>query len=291
VEYLAFIHLECLNTACTSWHSRESGIGIAYFKENREDPARNRLRYMGLAVQAYTRPPDFNVQGAPYLVDRNGHLYVYFKDLDGVDAKGHPVNEHAAVARTELAELVRRARQPVGTTPKWQKFEAGGWESEGIGGRSSALAGIPGDAILHTGAAYSRYTRKYYMTAYHESNTRYVKAGALANRMNEVDLFESTDLVSWKKSAVVFGADTYAPVTGRNADGSATYAAGYQYVTVTPSESGAWTTGIVGQSMNIYSVYNRGSGARKVEVREKTVHFDPSDCVTDANGKPSCGVP
>lgn len=280
VELISFVHVECLNGPCSrpgGYSTRQSGIGLAYYKEGYNN---NQFRFLGLAVIPYQFPDDFNVQGAPYLIS-GGNIYMYYSDRDTL---GYP---HVAVARTSLSSLIQAARSG-GLTPVWKKYRLGAWTEPGLGGNFTGLEknttgnGIPIQHIVHSGALYSRYTKKYYLTTYVNANQAAPFEGW--PKGNGVFLFESTDLLNWNFKATLIWAGT-PPIVSNS---PLFYAPGFEYLNLTSTSTTAWSDGTAGQSFFVFAHYDAGSGSNKMSTYRSTVYLNSSDC---AGGPSKCGPP
>lgn len=266
LELLAFVHVECWDAVCNGLG--HGGIGVAYYKEGYND---NKFSYLGSVITAKNFPDNFNIQGAPYIV-KDGFIYIYYSDRD--DA-GHP---HVAVARVGLDQLISAARggQP---SPSWSKYYNGQWSQSGIDGDFSGLSQIPGYHIVHSGAAYSSYTKKYYLTTYVNANQPSAFQGWPVG--NGVFLFDSVDGINWSFQKTLYWAGVPPQIPG-----SSLYFPGFEYVSVVSTDPGAWGNGVVGDSFHVYAVFNDGAVDEKIRVYRMSVNLESSDCLGGASG---CG--
>lgn len=276
VELISFIHAECLDVPCTSAQTQRSGIGVAYFKQGENN---NKYRYMGLVVTPYGDPANFNIQGAPFLISGD-YLQFYYSDRDSSD--GSP---SVAVARTYLPDLIAAARSG-NSSPHWQKYSSGNWQQPGLGGAFSALGnasnGIPGWHITHSGAAYSTYAKKYYLTTYVNADQPPAFPGWPQG--NGVFLFESSDSINWTFKTTLY----WAGVTAASPNPPPAHTPGFEYVTITSTDPGAWSYGTVASTFYVYAPFDMGSGDSKMGVYRTKVTLEPSDC---AGGTGYCGAP
>ncbi len=276
VELISLIHAECLDTPCTSAQTQRSGIGVAYFKQGENN---NKYRYMGLVVTPYGDPANFNIQGAPFLI-YGDYLQFYYSDLDS-STRASAV----ATARTSLSGLISAARSGK-SSPPWQKYSSGNWQQPGLGGAFSALGsatnGIPGWHITHSGAAYSTYTKKYYLTTYVNADQPPAFPGWPQG--NGVFLFESTDSINWNFKTTLY----WAGITASSPNPPPAHTPGFEYVTMTSTDPGAWSYGTVGSTFYVYAPFDMGSGDSKMSVYRTKVTLESSDC---AGGTGYCGAP
>ena len=219
----------------TRWAGR---LGLAWSEDGGDT-----WRYLGHIITPHSDPDgrnSMNVHGAPYLV-RDGYLYVYYVDHycasseTTCDCGQGGCRPRKAVARAPLSGVIADAKS--GRVGTWRKYYRGSYNQPGHGGR---LTPLPVTGILHTDAAYSAHTGKYYLSASFRSdqygNDGYIK------------LYESRDLVSWSEVHRVHfepsSAATELPY-------------GYQYVTITNVDGS--DNGRVGRWFYVYSFF-RDSG-------------------------------
>lgn len=277
VELLSFIHAECLDVVCTSAQPQRSGLGVAYFKQGENG---NKYRYMGLILTPRGDPANFNVQGAPYLLV-GGNIQVYYSDLSSATGASA-----VAVARTSLTDLVAAARSGQ-MSPGWKKYHQGTWAQPGLGGDFTGLnegssVGVPAHHIVHSGAAFSTYSKKYYLTTYVNSDQAPAFSGWPQG--NGVFLFESEDSINWVYKRVLYWAGITAPAPHP----PPAHTPGFEYISVTSTDPGAWSYGFVGGTFYVYACFDQGSGLSKMTVYRTLVTLEPNDC---AGGPAACGAP
>ncbi|HVY84754.1 MAG TPA: hypothetical protein VG943_06455 [Caulobacterales bacterium] len=189
---LAFIHTEYGHMQGRTYKTGRGRVGLAWSADGQH------FAYLGHILSPSGDPAEYNVQGVPYLI-RGGYFYVYYKD--------QCERGNNAVARAPLNEVIAAARD--GRLTPWRKYYHGDWASAGLGGACSAIR--LADGIIHTDAAYSTYTHRYYL---------------LTSRMNWrggdtwIRLNESSDGVNW------------APLGDIVRQPAAAVRTGYQYVSI-----------------------------------------------------------
>lgn len=198
-ELLGIVHEENVGTFTP-------GVGLTRIGLAWSNDSGNTWKYLGRIVSRNNDVSGDNIQGAPYIV-KDGYLYVYFHDYPGF----------IAVARANLSSVISSARAGHVGSNIWKKYYNGTWTQPGLGGLSSQL-GLQG--ISHTQMVYSTVKNKYYMVT-----TKLSYSGGNTN----VNLYESTDGVSWKQSAKI--ADEPASQQGTNG--------GYQYCSIASTQGTA----------------------------------------------------
>ncbi len=250
-EALGFVHVEYADNTLPGdpYFYGRGRIGVAYFKQGVNN---NKWRYMGHVIGAYTDPINHNVQGAPYLIN-GAYIQVYYADFNG----------HIAVARTNLADLIYTA-QSNQNSPPWYKYYNGNWNSVGLGGNYTVL-NFDINTIMHAGAAYSTYSKKYYIAATRQRQ---------GNNSTAVTLYESCDSTNWTKK------------TEFDVNTTSNLRVGWQYTTIVETDYTKWPEGKVGSSFYIYSGWefygNTPTDPYDAVWKRMRINLDSTDC--------SCGT-
>jgi hypothetical protein len=123
-----------------------------------------------------------NQLGGPYII-KDGYMYIYY--AEALKA-GDNTSRGIAVARAPLTDILSAAKQGKVTT--WEKYHDGTWASAGIGGPATGVLNLQIEGHTHTDAAYSTYTKKFYMLTVRSADT---------TKPSVINLFESIDGLSW----------------------------------------------------------------------------------------------
>ena len=221
---LAFVHTEHPYFTNGSYDTGRTRIGLAWSGDMGEH-----YSYLGDIIVPFGDPAKgFNIQGVPYVI-KDGYFYIYFKDA--CDLNGYA----DAVARAPVASVVAAAQ--AGTITPWMKYQAGSWDSLGLGGTCTSIT-IPPNGVNHTAATYSTYTGKYYLL--HSVQN-------WGGQNTWIRLFESSDGLTWNF------VKTIVEEPGSAVEG------GYQYVSIV--DAGDGINGVVGQKFYVYSAKDPESQA------------------------------
>jgi hypothetical protein len=222
---LAFIHEEKVANSGSGTNENPEGktrIGLAWSNDGG-----NNWSYLGRIISPYQDPNKLNIQGVPYLI-KDGYFYIYFVDSLTGQSGDVPGSMGIAVARASVSSVIAAAQSGSVGTNLWQKYHNGSFSTPGLGGQPSAIGPW---GIVHTQAAYSSYTGKYYLL---------LSSMTWGGGNTYVKLFESTDAISWTLATTIAqeGATTQRPNGG------------YQYCSI--ADINGVTNAEVGQKFYVY---------------------------------------
>jgi hypothetical protein len=192
-------------------------------------------KYLGNIVVPENPDKTGNQLGAPYIV-KDGYFYMYYgegvKRSDGSYLKG------ITVARAKVADVLAAAKQ--GKVTAWKKYYDGDWQSPGIGGPASSILYLQLEGHDHTDAAYSTFTKKYYLLT--------VKSSSTATTPATSKLFESEDGIHWTFVKTILSKTLPAGAS----------AFGYNYQSIVSTDG--TDNGVVGKSFYVYSAAISNTG-------------------------------
>ena len=213
---LGFIHVEFAGA-----NEKKGRIGLAWSTDDGDT-----YTYLGDIISPY-EDPDMDggfIQGVPYFI-KDGYFYIYYND-------NYTGSNGITVARAPVDRVIAAAKSGNTGTDLWHKYYNGAWAEPGLGGNAEKL-NING--ITHSNAAYSTYTRKYYIAL-----TTMTWGGI----DTWIKLYESTDGIHWTLTQTV-AQDTWANLGE---------AMGYQNVTIVGTDGS--NNGVVGKQFYLYSGFN-----------------------------------
>lgn len=211
---LGIVHAEAVHGTGRPGYTGRTRIGLAW-----SNNAGETFRYLGEIISGYQDPLPHNVQGGAYVV-KDGYMYIYYHDVNGI-----------SVARAPLEEVLLAAR--AGRVTQWSKYagERLGFSSPGLGGMAAPI-GVKGAS--HNDAACSVYTKKCYLVL-----TTMTWGGAKST----ITLYESSDAVTWS------------PIKTLGQEPSTSdKVRGYQYATIVNADGSDNSS--VGERFYVYSAKN-----------------------------------